>query len=129
MQNRKLAHVSFISRSSLGFLFIYHGLVPKILWLSPVETHLASLSGLNISANIISPVAGIGEMILGCSIIFFRKSVIPVYIAVIVLLLLLLFVSLISPKYLVDAFNPVTTNILGLGFCYLIWFTNDNQKV
>ena len=128
MQNRKLAHVSFISRLSLGFLFIYHGLVPKILWLSPVEIHLASLSGLNISANIISPVAGIGEMLLGCSIIFFRKSIIQ-FIALIVLLLLLLFVSLVSPKYLVDAFNPVTTNMLGMGFCYLIWFTRENQKV
>lgn len=126
MQNHKLTHVSFISKLSLGFLFIYHGLVPKILWLSSVEIHLASLSGLNISANIISPTAGIGEMILGCSIIFFKKSIIPVYIAVIVLLLLLLFVSLVSPKYLIDAFNPVTTNVLGLGFCYLIWFTHDN---
>ncbi|MGP5210422.1 DoxX-like family protein [Psychrobacter alimentarius] len=129
MQNHKLTHVSFISRLSLGFLFIYHGLVPKILWLSSVEVHLASLSGLNISANIISPIAGIGEMILGCSILFFKKSIIPVYIAVIVLLLLLLFVGLVSPKYLIDAFNPVTTNVLGLGFCYLIWFTHDNQKI
>lgn len=129
MQNRKLAHVSFISRLSLGFLFIYHGLVTKILWLSPVEIHLASLSGLNISANIISPVAGIGEMLLGCSILFFRKSIIPIYMAVVVLLLLLLFVSLVIPKYLVDAFNPVTTNMLGMGFCYLIWFTRENQKV
>ena len=129
MQNSKLTHISFISRLSLGFLFIYHGLVPKILWLSSVEIHLASLSGLNISANIISPIAGIGEMILGCSILFFKKSIIAVYIAVIVLLLLLLFVSLVSPKYLIDAFNPVTTNVLGLGFCYLIWFTHDNQKM
>lgn len=129
MQNHKLTRVSFISRLSLGFLFIYHGLVPKILWLSSVEIHLVSLSGLNISANIISPIAGIGEMILGCSILFFKKSIIPVYIAVIVLLLLLLFVSLVSPKYLIDAFNPVTTNVLGLGFCYLIWFTHDNQKI
>ena len=129
MQNHKLTHVSFISRLSLGFLFIYHGLVPKILWLSSVEIHLVSLSGLNISASIISPIAGIGEMILGCSILFFKKSIIPVYIAVIVLLLLLLFVSLVSPKYLIDAFNPVTTNVLGLGFCYLIWFTHDNQKM
>lgn len=129
MQNHKLTHVSFISRLSLGFLFIYHGLVPKILWLSSVEIHLASLSGLNISANVISPIAGIGEMILGCSILFFKKSIIPVYIAVIVLLLLLLFVSLVSPKYLIDAFNPFTTNVLGLGFCYLIWFTHDNQKI
>lgn len=129
MQNSKLTHIAFISRLSLGFLFIYHGLVPKILWLSPVETHLVSLSGLDVPANIISLSAGIGEVLLGGSIIFFRKSIIPIYMAVLVLLLLLLFVGLVSPEYLVKAFNPVTTNVLGLSFCYLIWFTHEGKKV
>lgn len=129
MQNLKLTHISFISRLSLGFLFIYHGLVPKILWLSPVETHLVSLSGLDIPANIISLLAGIGEVLLGGSIIFFRKFIIPIYMAVVVLLLLLLFVGFVSPEYLVEAFNPVTTNMLGLGFCYLVWFTHEGEKV
>lgn len=129
MQNPKLTHISFISRLSLGFLFIYHGLVPKILWLSPVETHLVSLSGLDLPANIVSLLAGIGEVLLGGSIIFFRKSIILIYIAVVVLLLLLLFVGFVSPKYLVEAFNPVTTNMLGLSFCYLIWFVHRNEKI
>ena len=129
MPNSKLTHIAFISRLSLGFLFIYHGLVPKILWLSPVETHLVSLSGLDVLNNIISILAGIGEVLLGGSIIFFRKSIIPIYIAMVILLLLLLFVALVSPEYLVEAFNPVTTNILGLGFCYLVWFTHEDEKV
>lgn len=129
MQNPKLTHISFISRLSLGFLFIYHGLVPKILWLSPVETHLASLNSLDLPANIVSLLAGIGEILLGGSIIFFRKSIIPIYIAVVVLLLLLLFVGFVSPEYLVEAFNPVTTNMLGLSFCYLIWFVHRNEKI
>lgn len=129
MQNSKLTHISFIGRLSLGFLFIYHGLVPKILWLSPVETHLVSLSGLDIPANIVSLLSGIGEVLLGGSILFFRKSIIPIYMAVVVLLLLLLFVGFVSPEYLVEAFNPVTTNMLGLGFCYLVWFTHEGEKV
>ncbi|MGP9687996.1 DoxX-like family protein [Psychrobacter sp. AOP22-C1-C5] len=128
MQNSKITHISFISRLSLGFLFLYHGLVPKILWLSPVETHLVSLSGIDFPANIISLLAGVSEIFLGFSVIFFRKSIIPVYIAVVVLLLLLLFVGLVSPKYLVEAFNPVTTNILGPGLCYLIWFAHKSEK-
>ena len=129
MQSSKLTHVSFISRLSFGFLFIYHGLVPKILWLSPVETHLVSLSGLDIPANVVSLLSGIGEVLLGSSILFFRKSIIPLYMAVVVLLLLLLFVGFVSPEYLVEAFNPVTTNMLGLGFCYLVWFTHEGEKV
>lgn len=122
MQDNKLSHISLVSRLLLGFLFIYHGLVPKILWLSAVEIHLVSLSGLNFPARMVSPLAGIGEIILGCSILFFRKSIVLIYIAAVVLLLLLFFVGLASPEYLIGAFNPVTTNILGLGFCYVIWF-------
>ena len=64
MQKDKLAHVSFISRVLLGFLFIYHGLVPKILWLSAVEVHLVSTSDLGVPAKIVSPLAGIGEIVL-----------------------------------------------------------------
>lgn len=100
-----------------------------MLWLSPVETHLVSLSGLDVPGNIVSLLAGIGEVLLGGSIIFFRKSIIPTYMAVVILLLLLFFIGLVSPEYLVEAFNPVTTNILGLGFCYLIWFTYEDEKV
>lgn len=129
MPDSKFTHISFISRLLLGFLFIYHGLVPKILWLSPVETQLVSLSGLDVPKNIISLLAGIGEVLLGGSIIFFRKSIIPIYIAMVILLLLLFFIGLVSPEYLVEAFNPVTTNILGLSFCYLIWFTYEDEKV
>jgi uncharacterized membrane protein YphA (DoxX/SURF4 family) len=129
MQNSKLSHVSLVSRLLLGFLFIYHGLVPKILWLSAVEVHLVSVSGFGIPANIASPLAGIGEIVLGCIIIFTNKSNIPIYIAAVVLFLLLFFVGLVSPEYLVGAFNPVTTNILGLGFCYLILFVGKNEKL
>lgn len=128
MQNSKLTHVSSVSRYLLGFLFIYHGLVPKILWLSPVETHLVSLSSLDVPAHIASPLFGIVEITLGIMIIFLNKTNIPVYIAAIALFLLLLFVAITSPNYLVEAFNPVTTNVLGIGLCYLIVFLDKNKK-
>ena len=124
MQKDKLTHVSLISRVLLGFLFIYHGLVPKILWLSAVEVHLVSTSGLGVPAKIASPLVDIVEIVLGCAIIFLNKSNIPVYIAVAILLLLLLSVAVASPMYSIGAFNPITTNILGLGFCYLILFVD-----
>ena len=128
MQNSKLSHVSFVSRLLLGFLFIYHGLVPKILWLSATEIHLVEVSGLNLPAHVISPLAGISEIVLGGIIIFFQKTNVPVYFAALTLLLLLLFVGLKSPEYLVEAFNPVTTNFLGLGFCYLIIMTGKDKN-
>ncbi len=129
MENRKLDHVNLVSRILLGFLFFYHGLVPKILWLSPIEVDLVSGSGIGISANLISPLAGISEILLGGAILFFQKSNAVIYAAAASLVLLLLYVGLINPRLLIEAFNPVTTNILGLGLCYIILITGSRENV
>ena len=127
MKNNPLDQVNLISRVLLGFLFIYHGLVPKILWLSAAEIHLVEVSGIGISATVISPLAGISEVLLGCAIIFLRKLDIVIYAAAGALLGLLAYVAIMSPSYLAEAFNPVTTNILGMGLCYLILLTQKHS--
>ena len=125
MKNNSVRQVNIVSRYLLGFLFIYHGLVPKILWLSTAEVHLVDISGIGISATIMSPLAGVLEILLGCAIIFLRKLKIIIYAAAGALLGLLAYVAVMSPEYLIDAFNPVTTNILGMGLCYLILLTQE----
>ncbi len=127
MKNSPLLQVNLISRLLLGFLFIYHGLVPKILWLSAAEVYLVDISGIGISATYISPLAGIIEILLGCAIIFLRKLDMVIYAAAGALLGLLAYVAVMSPNYLVDAFNPVTTNILGMGLCYFILITQKHS--
>lgn len=127
MKNNKLLQVNLISRVLLGFLFIYHGLVPKILWLSVAEVHLVDVSGIGISATVISPLAGVFEILLGCAILFLRKLNIVIYTAATSLFGLLAYVALMSPSYLIEAFNPVTTNILGIGLCYLILLSQRHE--
>lgn len=129
MKNNSWDQVALVSRLLLGFLFIYHGLVPKILWLSPDEVRLVSASSLGISAEMISPIAGGLEILLGLMIIFFRKSMLPVYVAAFSLVFLLIYTAVVSPDYLLAAFNPVTTNIMGLGFCYLIHLSNTQKSL
>ncbi|MGS2718495.1 DoxX-like family protein [Eionea flava] len=129
MNSRALNHIALVSRLLLGFLFVYHGLVPKVLWLSAVEIELLTASGLALRAEVFSPLAGIAEIILGCFIIVLNRSIFPVYIAAFSLMLLLAYVAFASPQLLVEAFNPVTTNIMGLGFCYIILLIYRQQKV
>ena len=129
MKSNPLQHVNIVSRVLLGFLFIYHGLVPKILWLSTAEIHLVDVSGIGISAAYISPLAGILEILLGCAIIFLRKLDIVIYAAAGALFGLLVYVAVMSPVYLVEAFNPVTTNILGMGLCYVILLTQNQEGI
>ena len=129
MKSNPLQQVNIVSRVLLGFLFIYHGLVPKIMWLSAAEVHLVDVSGIGISATVISPLAGILEVLLGCAIIVLRKLDFLIYAAAASLLGLLSYVAVMSPEYLVEAFNPVTTNVLGIGLCYLILLTQKNKDV
>ena len=129
MKSNPLQQVNIVSRVLLGFLFVYHGLVPKILWLSAAEVHLVDVSGIGISATLISPLAGVLEILLGCAIVVLRKLDFLIYAAAASLLGLLAYVAVMSPGFLVEAFNPVTTNILGIGLCYLILLTQRYEDV
>lgn len=120
MANNVLGQTAFICRLGLGFLFIYHGLLPKILFLSPIEVSLVEASGAGVPANIASPLAGVLEIVLGLLIALRLGGKLPVYVAAFALVALLVYVALLSPALLVEAFNPVTTNVPGLLLCYLI---------
>ena len=116
----KLETINIYSRYGLAFVFFYHGLVPKIIWYSPVEHKLVEAHNIDISAAIISAVGGIFEILLAFAIIFCRKKLMPVYIATMLLLVLLLDVGFVMPELLIEAFNPVSTNIAALVLCYVI---------
>lgn len=121
MERKLLAEIHLVSRLVLGFIFIYHGLVPKIIWLHPVEIQLTTAHGLD--AAFISPVAGVLEVVLGLSLLLMRKSLLPVYIAIASLVMLLLDVMLIMPSLLTAAFNPVTTNLVAIAMAYIVVVT------
>tara|TARA_R110000868_G_scaffold41077_1_gene140793 strand:+ start:14420 stop:14827 length:408 start_codon:yes stop_codon:yes gene_type:complete len=120
MASNMLSQAAFLCRLGLGFLFIYHGLLPKILFLSPIEISLVEASGAGVPANIASPLAGVLEIVLGLLIALRLGGKPPVYLAAFALITLLIYVALLSPALLVEAFNPVTTNLLGLLLCFLI---------
>lgn len=129
MSDNKLHTINIASRSGLGFLFIYHGLVPKIIWLSPIEIQLVNLSGLGLSPEIISPIAGVFEILIGLTILVFRKTVWPVVAAATMLIVLLLYVAIVIPGLLVGAFNPLSTNVLGLVLCCIIVISQEQERM
>ncbi|KAA3650618.1 MAG: DoxX family protein [Proteobacteria bacterium] len=112
--------VNLVARSALAFVFFYHGLVPKLLFPSEVELMLVQLHGLPIDAIVISRVGGVLEIILAGLLIFMRRSLIPVYMAAILLLVLLIDVAVVKPEILVGAFNPVTINMASLVLCWIV---------
>ncbi len=118
----------FMARLVLAFVFFYHGLVPKILFLSPVELDMIQSHGLNVSAEWVAVAGGVLEISLALLLLFLRHRVWPVWIAMIMLVLLLVDVTIFAPYLLTGAFNPVTTNIAAIGLCLVALGRGNSQE-
>lgn len=120
----KLTRIHLAARAMLAFVFMYHGLVPKILWLSAMEVELASAHGFD--ASVISPLAGVLEILLGLVLVVWRTSLIPVYAAIALLAALLVDVMILKPSLLTEAFNPVTLNLATMFIAYVVIVTQTH---
>lgn len=121
----QLAQIAWVARLALALVFIWHGLVPKILWLSPDEVAMISAHGLPANGvfapEVIARLGGIVEIMLGLLLVGVRRRRWPLLMAGAVLILLLLDVLLLSPHLLVQAFNPLSTNLAALALCAVAW--------
>jgi hypothetical protein len=101
-----------MARYVIGLTWIYHGLFPKLLRIAPLEwTMTASLGFSEEVTYLLSKVAGVAEILFGVVFIGFYKLKAVQLLNLIALFSLLLFAAVMTPMILVEAFNPVTTNI------------------
>ena len=125
MTERRLALIAWLARLALALVFIWHGLAPKILWLSPDEVAMIAAHGLPdhplFAPQLVAAVGGIAEILLGILLLTVRRQRWPLLVAGAVLLVLLLDVALLSPHLLIQAFNPLSTNLAALALCAVAW--------
>ncbi|KXG81987.1 DoxX-like family protein [Pseudomonas mosselii] len=119
----RLHQVHWLARASLAFVFAYHGLVPKLIVLSPGEQVLLQAHGLA-HATWLSQVAGVAELALAALLLMPRLAW-PLLVAATVLLGLLVDVAVMQPAMLVDAFNPVSLNVAGMALCAVAWLSRQ----
>lgn len=100
-----------LARLTLAVIFIYHGLVPKLLLRDATELQLLDAHGLPHGLLVL---AGVGEMLLGLLIVLLHRQRWPLYMAQVALLVLLVDVAVFAPALLTQAFNPLTLNLAGL---------------
>ncbi|MGJ8670322.1 MAG: DoxX-like family protein [Oceanococcus sp.] len=101
-----------ICRISIAFVWLYHGLVPKLL--GPHEDELVMNMSLGLSlesATQLSVVAGAFEVLFAVIVLTLWRHRWPLIFTVASMVGLLVFVVVWSPALLVGAFNPVTTNL------------------
>ena len=126
---KKLRYINISSRIVLAFVFFYHGLVPKILWLDDTEILITEAHSFDIETSTILLIAGVLEIFLALLLIAFQCLVWPVLVAAIILILLVLDIAVMVPQYLSAAFNVVTLNVLGLFVCVLIFATQQEREI
>lgn len=100
------------ARYILGLSWIYHGFFPKLFTIAPLERQLTATMGFSPDiSDLITRGAGLGEMVFGLLLIVLYKNRMIHFLNILALLGLLLYVVLMMPVLLVEAFNPVTTNL------------------
>ncbi|GAC19252.1 DoxX-like family protein [Paraglaciecola arctica] len=120
-----------IARFIISFSWLYHGIFPKLIHIAPLEKAMTASIGLSSELSYwVTKSAGVGEVIFGVLFFILYRSKAIILLNIIGLTGLLGFVAVLQPLILIEAFNPVTTNIALIGFSLILLNeTNKNKSL
>lgn len=109
-----------ISRLSIVFIWLYHGLVPKIIFRSSQELELIN-RGLDNPENpyIFLYLSGVGEIVAGLIVLLLWEKKWPIQATIVAMTILLIGAFVTWPQSTVEAFNPVTLNVAVIALCFV----------
>lgn len=97
---------------TLAVLWIYQGLIPKILFQSAAEIAIWQSMSLELYlAKMCVALSGMIEIVFGCSFLIWQRAVVIHQLNILGLSGLLLLIIVTNPLQLTTAFNPVVMNI------------------
>lgn len=119
-----------LARYVIGLTWIYHGIFPKLLQIAPLEQAMTGSLGFSdeITCYLVKT-AGVAEVIFGLVFICCYRLRMVQLLNIIGLTGLLFFAAIMMPFILLEAFNPITTNVplIVLGY-YLLQQQNCGDK-
>ena len=101
------------SRITIAFVWLYHGLIPKLLYRHPDE--IAMLQDAGASSEHVQRIAaaiGWAEIVFGVFFVVAWRARWIFYACIALMVIATVGVSINSPRFLAAPFNPVTLNIL-----------------
>ena len=99
------------ARLAVAGVFLWHGLVPKLLFRHPDEAVMLTDGGVDaVTAQLGVTVAGVGEIALAVLLLVWWRSRVLLAGVIALMLAAIVLVTWFSPRFLVAAFNPVTLN-------------------
>jgi DoxX-like family len=112
------ATVYALARGVVAFVWLWHGLVPKVIARDAAERLMLQQGGM--PAGLIVPI-GIAEIVFGIVVLIAWRSRWPLAATVVAMLLASVAVGIRSPQFVSAAFNPVTLNVCVIALCIVAW--------
>jgi len=109
--SRDRALVYAIARGTSAFIWLYHGLVPKLLYHDRIELDLLSRITPPDFLRTAATFAGLLEVSFAFLLVLLWRQTWPLSVTVVLMLAGIPIVALTAPEYLHAAFNPVTLNV------------------
>lgn len=110
--SRDRTFIYALSRLTVAFVWLYHGLIPKLLYHDPDELSMLREAGIpNSHLPAVMSSLGVIEICLALVLVIFWNSRWPLWFTLIAMVSALLAVGIASPSFLTTAFNPVTLNL------------------
>lgn len=110
--SRTHAWIYSVARAAVAFVWLYHGLVPKLLFHHADELRMISRIAIpGMSTHAAVALAGTLEICFGIVVLLLWRSRWPMWLTILLMMLALVGVAVSSPEYLTGAFNPVTLNL------------------
>ena len=101
-----------LARYVIGLTWIYHGIFPKLLQIAPLEQAMTGSLGFSDDITYyLVKTAGVAEVIFGLVFICCYRLKVVQQLNIVGLTGLLLFAAIMTPFILLEAFNPITTNV------------------
>ena len=125
------SHVHFIARVVVGFVWIYHGAVPKLLFQHQDELAIVRSAGVSVeSAPTIVNWIGVAEILIGLCVLCGIPSVRwPFIFTILFGIGVTAGAAIQSPHFLVAAFNPVSLNVQLIALSVIgLWSIDDSHS-
>lgn len=105
-----------ISRAVVSFIWIYHGLIPKIVFADLDESSMLLSAGVSVEhLGMVRASIGIFEIAVGLVMLLAWNARSLFSLTILLMIAALAAVAIQAPEYLVGAFNPVTLNLGVIG--------------
>ncbi len=116
-----------LCRLTVAFVWLYHGLVPKLIYRNPDELRMLHDAGIpNSRLLTIMTSLGLIEICVALILLIFWKSRWPLWFTSIAMVSASLGVSITSPSFLTAAFDPLTLNLAVAALAVVAMLTGTN---